>query len=70
MTQDEIDRALAALAPEAVAVVERALRAKGRTDRTQIDTAWKVLTIAGRVGGAVEEEEVAELANVLRVVGP
>ena len=68
MTADSIQQALARLAPDAIATIERALRSKGRTDRTQVDTAWRVLREARAAAPSVGVEEVTALANVLELV--
>lgn len=72
MDADAIARAIAALAPEAVAVVEQTLRSTGRADRTRVEAAWRVLRMAAehQPGAEATREEVAALDNVLRMVEP
>ena len=70
LSTDQIDRALAQLAPDALACVERALRGTQKPNRIVMDTAFRVLDLAR--GYQVPDDdapEVAELRNVLQLVG-
>lgn len=70
LSPDQIDRALAQLAPDALACVERALRGTQKPNRIVMDTAFRVLDLAR--GYQVPDDdapEVAELRNVLQLVG-
>lgn len=70
LSTDQIDRALAQLAPDALACVERALRGTQKPNRIVMDTAFRVLDLAR--GYQVPDDdapEVAELRNVLQMVG-
>lgn len=68
MTDSQISEALARLAPDAIAVLEKTLSTAGKVDRTRVDTAWKVLREARAAAPSVGSEEVAQLANVLELV--
>ena len=70
LSTDQIDRALAQLAPAALACVERALRGTQKPNRIVMDTAFRVLDLAR--GYQVPDDDapdVAELRYVLQMVG-
>jgi len=70
LSPEQIDRALAELAPDALACVERALRGTQRPNRVQMDTAFKVLDLAREYTiPELDAPEVEELRNVLTLVG-
>jgi len=70
LSPEQIDRALAELAPDALACVERALRGTQKPNRVQMDTAFKVLDLAREYTiPDLDAPEVAELRNILTLVG-
>ncbi len=70
LSPEQIDRAVAELAPDALACVERALRGTIKPNKVVMDTAFKVLDLArGYTVPAEDAPEVAELRNVLTLVG-
>jgi hypothetical protein len=69
LSPEQIDRALAQLAPDALACVERALRGTQRPNKVVMDTAFKVLDIArDYTVPELDAPEVEELRNVLSLV--
>jgi hypothetical protein len=73
MTPDEINAALIALAPDALACIQRTLRGTDgfRPVKAQVDCAWKVVETAQRqqpASALSPDDDVSELANVLRLV--
>jgi hypothetical protein len=70
LSPEQIDRALAELAPDALACVERALRGTQRPNKVVMDTAFKVLDMAREYTvPEVDAPEVTELRNILTLVG-
>ena len=71
MDADAIDRAIIALAPDAVAAIERCLRSTDKVDRTRIDAArWVLKHAATASPSRATVDDVAQLGNVLRMVEP
>tara|TARA_R110000751_G_scaffold7253_1_gene29945 strand:- start:89 stop:334 length:246 start_codon:yes stop_codon:yes gene_type:complete len=70
LSPQQIDRALVELAPDALAAVERVLRGTAKPNRIVIDTAFRVLDLARDYEvPELDAPEVAELRNVLQLVG-
>lgn len=70
MSSEEIELALAKLAPDAIGLLEGVLRGTKRPNKAQLDAAWRVLDVAReRKAPEVETPELEELRNVLRLVG-
>ena len=69
MTPEEIADALARLAADAIACIERTLRGSVRPNKAQVDCAWRVVHLA-QDREVDESVPVDELANVLLLVNP
>tara|TARA_R110000765_G_scaffold367911_2_gene457987 strand:+ start:1062 stop:1310 length:249 start_codon:yes stop_codon:yes gene_type:complete len=70
LSPEQIDRSMAELAPDALACVERALRGTTRPNKVVMDTAFRVLDLARDYTiPEIDAPEVAELRNVLSLVG-
>jgi len=74
MTEPQLLDAVLALAPEAISCIEGTLQGRESPNKARMDTAWRVLewsrqAAQQRADAAADTPDIAELKNVLSLVG-